>query len=204
MSTRSPIATWTWLLNHDLDADGLEVGAPVGLTAVEVLREHRLLRVEYIDVSWHRDGGGLLWFQTRIHGPRLTDAGELAADVADMRPSGYPGARPARLDMRGTGFWVSASGTEREEPDIVSVSVDVSSPSVGLTVGVHHDVWSDLDFTGRPHPEVRQRNAPRLEQALRGLESALGSRLDFNDPDEATAYAEPVGYGVELLTDPEE
>ncbi|MDA0563779.1 hypothetical protein LG943_05475 [Streptomonospora sp. S1-112] len=204
MSVRSPIATWTWLLDHDVDADGLDVGAPIALTVADTLEKSGLLVLDHVDVEWHSLTTGLVRSRTRIRAPFRETPEEFAADIWKSRPAGHPDAIPSYLHMRGRGYWVTPADTLREEPDICSATLAVYDSATMLSVGVHHDIWSPRDFRGRPHPEVSERNAPRLEKALRDLETALGARLDADEPDEATAYAEPCGYGVVLTVEAEE
>lgn len=67
-------------------------------------------------------------------------------------------------------------------------------------ISVHHDIWKWFDFTGRPHPEVYNRNAPRLAEALRELNSVLGVELE---PGEPTYYGTPAESGI-VTPDPDE
>ncbi|MBV2362285.1 hypothetical protein [Streptomonospora nanhaiensis] len=204
MSVRSPIATWTWLLDHDVDADGLDVGAPIALTVADTLEKAGLLVLDHVDVEWHSGATGPIWPRTRIRNPFRETPEAFSSDIRKSRPSGHPDAIPSHLHLRGRGYWATPSDTLREEPDICSATLTVYDSATLLTVGVHHDIWSLSDFLGRPHPDVHERNAPRLEKALRDLETALSTPLDADEPDEPTKYAEPVGYGVSLTIQAED
>lgn len=63
-----------------------------------------------------------------------------------------------------------------------------------VELSVHHDIWAENDFFGRPHPEVHRNNAPRLAQALRDLEATLEEETEAGEP---TYFGTAFNYGVE-------
>jgi hypothetical protein len=80
------------------------------------------------------------------------------------------------------------------ERDLVVLAVSPDSRHLWAEVAVFHDVWGYFDFAGTPHPDVQERNAPRLAAALRALDSLLGVVAEQGDP---TYFGRAEGYGVE-------
>ncbi|MDA0563781.1 hypothetical protein LG943_05485 [Streptomonospora sp. S1-112] len=186
-------ATWTWVVEHDEGADGFAAGAPVVVNVARALGETGVFTVEDVETQWFQDGVGYLGIRTRLSGAAGLTPEDLVRRVWHTRPAAHEHAQPTILELRGTGYWIAADGTRRGEPDLFGVSFNVVDEDTMVELGVHHDIWAENDFAGRPHPEVHRRNAPRLEAVLLAVERALGVETE---PDGATFLGTSFNYGV--------
>ncbi|MBV2362286.1 hypothetical protein [Streptomonospora nanhaiensis] len=75
----------------------------------------------------------------------------------------------------------------------MEVNTAPGADRLGVEVCVFHDIWAERDFFGTPHPEVHERNAPRLAAGLRAVEQALGFP---GTPGGPTFFGTPYNYGV--------
>ncbi|MGW1188617.1 hypothetical protein [Streptomyces sp. NPDC002559] len=160
----------------------------------EVLKSHDLLTVTKIEYNWYapRHGSTGLLSSLSIPATPLHDP-ELPGRVLGSRPAAYPNAYIGKFHITGSGTWFNEDGEPRKEPGLVNLSLHPLSIGISAELSVHHDIWSWFDFSGRPHPEVYNRNAPRLADALREITSVLG--VD-PEPGEPTYFGHAVGYGV--------
>ncbi|GAA1774965.1 hypothetical protein GCM10009834_37170 [Streptomonospora arabica] len=173
--------------------DGFVAGAPVAVDMVEVLRRSGVFLPEGLDVQWNQDDVGSLGVDSRMTGVSGLTADSLVDRVLRARPQAYPLAEPTTLEILGTGRWIAADGTEKEEPGLLAVSVDVVHEDTVVELGVHHDIWMENSFSGVPHPQIHALNAPRLREVLQSVEEQLGVETE---PDGATALGTSFNYGV--------
>ena len=113
--------------------------------------------------------------------------------VLGSRPSAFPDAEVDDLHVVGPGTWVDAGGEAHEEPRLVELAVSPDPLGPTATLAVHHDIWNWFDFSGHPHPEVHDQNAPRLAAALRELNSALGVTPELGEP---TYFGSALAFGI--------
>ncbi|MEU6680981.1 hypothetical protein [Streptomyces sp. NPDC046925] len=132
---------------------------------------------------------------TRLSVNRRLDHAELVDRVRQSRPAGFPDARVGAISVVGPGMWFDAEGTERLEPDLVSLSVSPDDLYLAADVSLHHDIWGYCNFKGVPHPDIQRRNAPRLAAALQALDELLGTTAQ---PGEPTYFGHADGYGASM------
>ncbi|GGO89368.1 hypothetical protein GCM10012280_32340 [Wenjunlia tyrosinilytica] len=185
--------SWSWDLDG-IASPGLASALAVAARMAEVLAKHSLLVPSTIEYGWYIPGGGgigittTLCLSTQLGDPELVDG------VLQSRPVGFQTAEVDDIRVLGSGLWVDADGQQHRESGLLEL--EVSPVPIGLTaeVAVFHDIWTWYDFSGRPHPEVQRRNAPRLAAALRALDSLLGTKAE---PGEPTYFGAAEGYGVQ-------
>ena len=192
---RSPkaTATWTWVVEHDEGSNALEVGCTTAMSIAQVLQDSDLLYLDSVDVDWFQFGTGHTGYRSRILHCRELTPTALADRVRGSQPVSRPESYPETLLLLGPGNWITPDGSRRGEPELVSVSVDVATEDTMVELSVHHDIWAENDFFGRPPPEVHDGNAPRLTRALRALEAKLGSEAEKGEP---TYFGTAFHYGV--------
>jgi hypothetical protein len=185
-------ASWEWELN-DFAQPGLDSALMVAARMSEVLREHGLLEPSRITWDWTVFGRGSTGVGSSVTLWGAVDGSELAQKVRAVQPLGLPEAEPGVLVVTGAGTWLDAEGEARSEPGLVELTVYPDERNLAAEVAVFHDVWGYCDFTGVPHPEVHDRNAPRLAAALRELSALLGVPAQPGDP---TYFGHAEGYGM--------
>ncbi|MFD3688593.1 hypothetical protein ACFWTE_27670 [Nocardiopsis sp. NPDC058631] len=181
------------MVEHNEGSNALEVGCTAATSIAQVLQASDLLYLDSVDVEWFRYGIGHTGYRSRILHCRELTAAALADRVRGSQPVSRPEAHPETLLLLGPGNWITSDGSRRGEPELVSVSVDVADEDTMVELSVHHDIWAENGFFGRPHPEVHDGNAPRLARALRALEVMLGSETEKG---EATYFGTAFHYGV--------
>lgn len=72
----------------------------------------------------------------------------------------------------------------RGESGLIGVATDVATEDTVVELSLHHDIWAEDGFFGRPHPEIHKNNAPRLAQAWSELEAAPGKEAEAGTPPE--------------------
>ncbi|MEV2275831.1 hypothetical protein AB0I72_09610 [Nocardiopsis sp. NPDC049922] len=195
----SEVGSWLWYVEGpekpDI-GDSLDVLARVA----GVLEKHGLFRSDVLEVCWNEYGRGKIGVWTRLApGVPYTDP-RYAAFVRQSRPSGFPQAHAAHLDTVSTGTWIDARGGRRQELQLVNLTVSPEPGEIEVEVSVHHDIWSWYDFSGHPHPEVHDRNAPRLAAALEEVETALQTGTENG---ESTYFGVSEGFWIKR-PDPED
>ncbi|MFF0887527.1 hypothetical protein [Streptomyces sp. NPDC003456] len=159
-----------------------------------VLRQHELLEPRHVEWPWFIPGTGGAPAVTRLSLTGPIDDELVFQRVQAMRPVGFPEAVEGDLLVAGPGVWLDEHGTPHGEYRLVELTVSPEHLGLSAEISVFHDIWGPFDFRGEPHPEVHQRNAPRLAAALRDLEALLGVPPE---PGEATTFGKAVGYGVD-------
>ncbi|MEU5662974.1 hypothetical protein [Streptomyces longwoodensis] len=168
-------ASWFWDL-YDFDAPGLEPALSLAARLSEVLARHALLTPVRLEYLWTVTGVGSTGVRTTLDlaGTPLADP-TLPDLVRGSRPAAHPTAGTTDFTVLGSGTWTDAEDHSRTEYRLVDLSVDTAPIGLSAELSVHHDIWGRYDFWGRPHPEVQQRNAPRLKAALADLTALLGT-----------------------------
>ncbi|MEU3513154.1 hypothetical protein ABZ733_35930 [Streptomyces longwoodensis] len=175
-------ASWFWDL-YDFDAPGLESALSLAGRLSEVLDRHALLVPVRLEYLWTVRGVGSTGIRTTLDlgGTALADPA-LPDRVRGSRPVAHPTANIRNLNVLGTGTWIDEDDRSRTEYRLVDVSVSTAPTGLSAEVSVHHDIWGRWDFSGRPHPEVQHRNAPRLTAALKDLTVLLGEPPEPGEP----------------------
>ncbi|MCX5341815.1 hypothetical protein [Streptomyces atratus] len=184
--------SWYWDL-EDVFAPGLESALKIAEKMVEVLSRFDLLTPTRLEYNWYTPGSGGIGVGSRLLLTEPLGDPNLPGRVLGSRPVAFEGARASHLRVVGTGAWVDAQGMFRKESRLVEVSVAPDSIGAWAELAVYHDIWSWFDFSGRPHPEVYNRNAPRLADALREITSVFGVEPE---PGEPTYFGHAVGFGI--------
>ncbi|MEV4433432.1 hypothetical protein [Streptomyces sp. NPDC049585] len=184
--------SWWWEFD-DVAIPGLEATLATAARMVEVLENHGLLKAQKLEYGWYVEGVGGIGLTTTL--PLTVPLGDpaLAERIRQSRPVGFPEAQVADIRVLGVGTWIDAQGRERREQGLVDLEMTPDPDSIAAELTVHHDIWKLFDFSGRPHPELQQRNAPRLAAALQELDAVLGEAAT---PGEATYFGVAEGYGI--------
>ncbi|MEU5110440.1 hypothetical protein AB0G64_02920 [Streptomyces longwoodensis] len=168
-------AAWFWDL-YDFDAPGLESALSLAARLGEVLDRHALLAPVRLEYVWTVEGVGATGITTTLDLARTPLGDQALPDrVRGSRPAAHPTAEITDFTVLGSGTWIDAEDRPHTEYRLVDVSVSTAPIGLSAELSVHHDIWGRYDFWGRPHPEVQQRNAPRLASALRDLSAVLGA-----------------------------
>ncbi|MFF5333699.1 hypothetical protein [Streptomyces sp. NPDC013181] len=209
MSTlkRAPehVGAWYWdlaeLTPQGAEPDVVAATLTAAQGAADILRAHALLEATAVEQTWYAPGRGPTGLTSRLSVPE-TPLGnpEVTERVLGSRPSAFPDAFIGSMYVRGPGTWFDAGGHARREPGLVTMWLTPDGSGISVEVSVHHDIWRWFDFSGRPHPDVHRRNAPRLANALREITSHYGVEPETG---EATYFGHAVGYGISA-DDPDE
>ncbi|QQC89027.1 hypothetical protein [Streptomyces alfalfae] len=183
--------SWFWDLDETAPS-GLDSALSVAARMVEVLDQFELLSPRGLECMWLALGKGFTGVMSTVFIQSLVDP-EIPHKLHGSRPAALPEAKFRDFKVIGSGVWYDAEGRPHREPRLVDVSVTTSSYGPTATVSAHHDIWSWFDFSGRPHPEVQSRNAPRLADALLGINSALGVEAETGEP---TYFGHAVEFGI--------
>ncbi|MEU0688215.1 hypothetical protein [Streptomyces uncialis] len=193
MRAPEEVASWEWDLKRVLPS-GLQPALETGVRMAAVLTEHGLLAPSALEWDWFVVGKGGIGVWTRLALPSGTlDTSDLAQRVLQCRPAGFDTAEPADILVAGYGEWFDADGQSHQERGLVELTVTPDELGPFAQLSVYHDIWSGYDFRGHPHPELHQRNAPRLAAALRALDDMLGVACE---PGELTYFGQAEGHGV--------
>lgn len=190
---RAPRECGSWFWEIDGAGDGLGPALEKAARAAEVLGKSVLLKPLRIEYDWYVSGRGGIAVKTTLGLRRSLDDPELPALIRQTRPSGFPEAEVSSVRVLGSGVWFDATGSPRWEPGLVDLEVSPEGTDVTVEVSVHHDIWKFYDFFGLPHPELRDKNAPRLADALRHMEKAFGLPAETGEP---TYFGVAEGYGI--------
>ncbi|GHA03914.1 hypothetical protein GCM10010329_28040 [Streptomyces spiroverticillatus] len=191
LRTPRECASWEWELD-DFAPPGLESALMTAARMSVPLREHGLLEPTALKWPWYVHGAGGIGLSTQLNFRGGFDVEKLAQQIRESRPIGFPEAQVGNITISGFGTWIDATGAENREYELVRISVDPDERSLSADLSVFHDIWGRFDFSGFPHPEVQERNAPRLASALQELDALLGKA----DPGEATYFGRAQGYGI--------
>lgn len=194
LSAPEPVGQWTWDIDAESD-DNLERGVHLIPPIARVLRSHGLLDLSRVQVSWHTHGQGATRFSSlvSVYKENQEPSENLLHLIMESRPSVLPNSYPGRITLLGSGTWIDADGRERIEERLALVTLLTDTFWVHLTLEVQHDIWAWFDFSGTPHPEIYQKNAPRLSSALQEIEEIMGVETE---PGNATFFGTSEKYGV--------
>lgn len=195
------VGAWRWDL-EDRAEPGLVSALRTAARMSDVLRKHGLMHAaERLRWGWFAEGVGGLGITTELSlfNSSLDDE-DLPRRVLGCRPEAFPTAEILGIFVLGRGSYLDAAGRERSEDGLVELIVHPVDDGLSATLGVYHDIWDDYDFSGRPHPEVHERNAPRFAAALRDIDELLGVPADAED---STYFGMAEGRGLER-TDPDD
>ncbi|WP_234348090.1 hypothetical protein [Streptomyces specialis] len=190
---RAPRECGSWLWELGETDGGLTAALGAVARVVDVLRRHSLLDPHALEHGWYIPGRGGLGLSTRLGLTTALDDPGLVDQVFRARPSGFPTAEISGVRVLGSGVWFDVQGRPHREPGLVDVEVTPDAIDLAIEVTVHHDIWKYFDFSGRPHPDVQRRNAPRLALALQDIEKTLAVKAV---PGEPTYFGVAEGYGI--------
>ncbi|MFD3686447.1 hypothetical protein ACFWTE_16670 [Nocardiopsis sp. NPDC058631] len=195
----SEVGSWLWYVeapeNPDI-SDSLVVVARVA----SVLEKHDLLKSDVIEICWSEYGKGKIGIWTKA-APGIPFADpRYATFVQQGRPSGFPKAHAAHIETVSTGAWIDASGKRHQELQLVNLMVSPDPNEIQVEISVHHDIWSWYNFSGHPHPEIYDQNAPRLAAALEEVETMLEAETENG---EGTYFGTSEGFWIKR-PDPED
>ncbi|MFF8812933.1 hypothetical protein [Streptomyces pactum] len=173
--------SWFWDL-EDFAEPGLESALATAARMCEVLERLDLLVPAKVEYGWYVMGRGATGVTTSLEVVKPLDHPSLPGRLLGSRPVAFPDAKIDWVNVIGAGTWIDEKGREYRELRLVDLSVDPAPVGLSVELSVHHDIWSQYDFSGRPHPLVYQRNAPRLKAALEGLTSLFGNPPEPGEP----------------------
>ncbi|MFI7358098.1 hypothetical protein ACIBTP_29780 [Streptomyces avidinii] len=181
--------SWTWILD-DMPGPVLEFALTTAARMSAVLAKHELLELHSLEWAWsHADRGGL-GGDSRLS----VSASSLAGPAfPDRLRACHPQAQIGSITLLGTGSWFDAGGERHKEYRLMEVLLVPDETEIWVELSVHHDVWGQCDFRGRPQPLIHAHNAPRLAAALREIDQVLGVAAE---PGEVTFYGRAEGYGL--------
>lgn len=194
MSTSGHTAYWSWEIDSESDQN-INIASELALSTSEILRSRNLMNLSEVRVRWHRAGQGYFGYKSLINvfEGETVDAQELTDRILASQPMKYPDAEPGLLGLSGPGVWIDSDGEERKDHGLIDISFFITPWDIDVTLGVRHDIWSWFDFSGIPHPEIYQKNAPRLTSVIKEMEELLGIETT---PGEPTYFATPERYGI--------
>ncbi|MCC3653172.1 MULTISPECIES: hypothetical protein [Streptomyces] len=185
--------SWFWDL-EETAPPGLESAMKTAETMAGVLKRLGLLFPYRLEYDWYVLDSGYTGVGSTLSVSTALDTPDVLARLRGSRPTAFPDAQIDDVHVVGSGTWIDAAGNSHREPRLLELSVSPQPIGLAATLAVHHDVWKWYDFFGRPHPEVYNRNAPRLAQALRELNSVLGVEPE---PGEPTIFGAATELGID-------
>ncbi|MGW8327937.1 hypothetical protein ACWGLE_08570 [Streptomyces sp. NPDC055897] len=185
--------SWFWDLD-EAAAPGLESALATAAQMAEILSKHGLLTPHKLTYDWYVLDVGSIGITTTLALTNSMTDPSLSERIRQSRPQGFAAAEVDDIHIVGSGTWIDAHGDRHTEPRLVDLSVSPAPIGLSAELSVFHDIWGRYDFAGRPHPEVREQNAPRLAAALTDLNSMLGVNAE---PGEATYFGAAGSLGIE-------
>jgi hypothetical protein len=143
-------------------------------TVAEVLEEYELLSVERVIFEDPRRP------TTTLDLPKGVTASALASTIEANIPAAYLAPSfvlPEVTMLAGHGVVFDANGKRVQEPDVTWL-YGTALGRLGAVISTQVDAWMEYTLDARHQPEVWNRNAPRLEQALREIEKKTGITVD--------------------------
>lgn len=189
-----PVANWwfedeeepiTYQANPKKLCELLEVCQSVAevLERYELFRPTMVILADWIDPN--SSDNKLLEEEPAVTVPIPNDAG--AGKIVDIvkqalerliqKRSFSPGDSttlyPTTVDVLGTGVVINAAGHKYEFPNVVWLS-GAGDGRLAVDVNTQIDAWLPYTLLGEPQLDVYNYNQPRLESALREIQSRLG------------------------------
>lgn len=195
----SHVGSWLWYVDTP-EIPSLISSLSIISKMTCVLEKHELLVSDVIEVCWNEYGKGKVGIWTRVApGFPFTDP-RYPEFVQQSRPSGFPDAYPAHIETVSVGTWIGTAGRMHQELQLVNLTVSPDPHEIQVEISVHHDIWSWYSFSGHPHPEIYDQNAPRLATALQEVESLLQTETENG---ESTYFGVSEGFWIKY-PDPED
>ncbi|MFF8617223.1 hypothetical protein [Streptomyces sp. NPDC015350] len=173
--------SWTWDLSDEA-TPGLESALSVAALMCNELARLELLSPTQLKYSWYTLNIGPTGITSILELTKSLGDPSIPERVRGSRPSAYPSAEIADIDVIGVGKWIDAEGRHRIEPELINLSLSTTLTDLSAEISVHHDIWGRYDFAGHPHPEVHQNNAPRIAAALKEISTLLGMPPEPGEP----------------------
>ncbi|MGB0384946.1 MAG: hypothetical protein ACPGWR_09005 [Ardenticatenaceae bacterium] len=191
-----PVANWwfedeeepiTYQPNPQKLCELLEIcqSVAVVLERYELLRPSMVILADWIDPNSSENK--LLEDEPAITVPIPSDAG--AGKIVDIVKQALerliqkregnrkglplPTVYPTTVDVLGTGVVINGAGHKYEFPNVVWLS-GAGDGRLAVDVNTQIDAWLPHTLLGEPQPDVYNYNQPRLESALREIQSRLG------------------------------
>ena len=185
----SPVAYW-WFENENEPIDRrttpsdlrelLEMCQSVAevLESYELLRPNMVILTDWIDPN--SDNKYILNEEAAVAVPIPAQAGAcqivaLCEETLSQLDATRKGSflYPTTIDILGTGVVINSAGHKYEFPNVTWLSgTGGSRPAVDVNTQI--DAWLPYTLLAEPQPEVCNYNRPRLEAALREIQSRLG------------------------------
>lgn len=199
--TRGPVGSWTF---EKKDQRFTQPGRETVRGLLEqcervasILEELELLRCEQgLFFGWRNGGANAPDKPFAIH-----RAGDISSTgsrlLSEYEASGGKGF-PAWFKLFGRGTVYGTDGA-LEQKNLVWLDCTTLEFHM-ITVNTQSDVWLPCTLSSEPQEDLASLNAPRLEDALRRIESELGLELGF---DPTTDYSNVERYGLTNHVDSE-
>ncbi|MBB5933928.1 hypothetical protein [Streptomyces zagrosensis] len=185
---------WIWELEEYAPA-GLGNALLVAAEVASVLERRRLHKASALRFDWYAKEGGGTGFASQLSLRTPLSDRRLTQRIRDAQPVGVPEAEVGDITVLGSGEWLDEQGVPHSEVNLISLITSPDPTGLAIELAVCHDVWMQNDFRGRPHPELYQRNAPRLAAALEELDTVLGVTAF---PGEPTYFGIAEGHGIAM------
>ncbi|GHE54669.1 hypothetical protein GCM10018785_25110 [Streptomyces longispororuber] len=186
--------SWFWGL-EEVAAPGLEWALATAARMAGVLERFELLSPVRLEYDWYVFGEGFTGVTSTVALTTSLADPDLADRLRGTRPVAFPTADIDDVHVVGAGAWFDATGGRRRESRLIELSVSPLPIGLSAELCVHHDIWNWFDFSGHPHPEIYNANAPRLALALAELNSLLGV---VAEPGEPTCFGAATHDGVAI------
>ena len=209
LMSKRPLADW-WFETESVSSIGIEEFARLLAMCekcLSILASQRLLMPTDIILSnvwiYYNELGecadSITSQETNVEFPAngsktLTEL--LLAHVLSKQPEkGF--VYPAHFEVRGKGIIIDGFGNNVIVPDVTRIEARFMGGAV-VDVSTRNYAWLPFSLSAEPQEEVYRNNAPRLENALREIEVALGVK---GYAENHTEYCRINGYKLDNFGD---